>query len=259
VDTFLGFEPGTAIVVTGAGSGIGRAIAETAARQGLRVAAWDLCAETAQQTADAITETGGQAITVVADVSDASAVRAAWALTSEWCGPVSCLACNAGPASYSSRALTEAVGIAIDCMRLPTEIWLEQPEPPSRAATYTASVQGPVYGAGTQWYTVAKSAVEGYMRSVASMRVGGIRANAILPDVTLTPRTEDSVNSVGGVEWDLNPMGRVGRSQDPANAAVFLLSPAAQYINGVSLILDGGIRLLSHHYARVRHRTDSHA
>lgn len=83
--------------------------------------------------------------------------------------------------------------------------------------------------------------------------------NAILPDVTLTPRTEDSVNSVGGVEWDLNPMGRVGRSQDPANAVVFLLSPAAQYINGVSLILDGGIRLLSHHYARVQHRTDSHA
>ena len=255
MDGFLGFEPDTAIVVTGAGSGIGKAIAEIAGRQGLRVAAWDLSAEAAEQTAAVINDAGGQATKVVADVSDEAAVKAAWARTTEWCGPVSCLAANAGPASHTSRALTEAVGLTIDCMRLPTEVWLGQPQPPSRSATYTASVQGPLYGAGAQWYTVAKSAVVGYMRSIASMRVGGIRANAILPDVTLTARTAESVASVGGVEWDLNPMGRVGKPQDLGSAAVFLLSPAAEYISGVSLIIDGGIRLLSHHYARVRRPT----
>jgi 3-oxoacyl-[acyl-carrier protein] reductase len=114
-----------------------------------------------------------------------------------------------------------------------------------------SSVQGPRYGAGVQWYTVAKSAVDGYMRSVASMRPGGIRANSILPDVTRTPRTEKYITATGGLEWGANPMGRFGLPEDVAKAALFLLSPAAEYINGVSLEIDGGSRLRSLGWMRI--------
>jgi 3-oxoacyl-[acyl-carrier protein] reductase len=113
-------------------------------------------------------------------------------------------------------------------------------------------VQGPRYGAGVPWYTVAKSAVDGYMRSLAGMRPGAIRANAILPDWIYTPRTEKFVDAMGGIAWEANPMGRIGVAQDVANIALFLLSPAAEYLNGLSLEVDGGSKLRSLGWMRMR-------
>lgn len=249
---FLGYAPGTAMVVTGAGSGIGEATALTAAKLGLKVAAWDLSAEGAKRTADAIRATGGTAIACGGDVSDPQVVRESWRQTTEALGAVSCLAAAAGPPSFGNREFMDAVAQAINCMRLPTDHWLEQPTPEYRSAIYLSSVQGPRYGAGNPWYSVAKSAIDGYMRSVAAMRPGDIRANAILPDWIQTPRTEQYIDATGGVEWDANPMGRVGFAQDIANAAIFLLSPAAAYINGVSLEIDGGARLRSLAWLRMR-------
>lgn len=242
---FLGYPDGTAMVVTGAGSGIGEAIALTGARAGLRIAAWDISAEAADRTAAAIRESGAQAISCAGDMADRQAVGDAWRRTTEAFGPVSCLAAAAGPPSFGGRDFMEAVNQAIDCMRLPTEAWLEQPDGGTRAAIYLSSVQGPRYGAGTPWYTVAKSGIDAYMRSLAAMRPGGIRANAILPDWIQTPRTGQYIEATGGIGWDANPMGRVGLAGDVANAAIFLLSPAAGYINGVSLEIDGGAKLRS--------------
>jgi len=245
MDSFLGFEPDTALLVTGAASGIGEAIAMTAARLGLRVAAWDLKEEGARRTVKAIASEGGTATAFGVDAADASSVADAWAQTTHTFGAVSCLAAVAGPPSFGDRPFMEGLTAAIECMRLPTEAWLDQPDPGSRSAVYLSSVQGPRYGAGVSWYTVAKSAIDGYARSIAGMRTGGIRANAILPDWVLTPRTQQFVEKIGGIEWDANPMGRIAVAQDVANVAVFLLSPAAQYLNGISVEVDGGSHLRS--------------
>jgi NAD(P)-dependent dehydrogenase (short-subunit alcohol dehydrogenase family) len=254
---FLGFNEGVPIVVTGAGSGIGEAIALTAAKLGLRVSAWDLVEAAAKRTADAIAAAGGEARAIGVDAANRSAVVEAWRQTTEAFGPVGCLAAAAGPPSFSGREFMDGVTTAIDCVRLPTEVWLEQPDAGSRAAVYLSSVQGPRYGAGVPWYTVAKSAVDAYMRSLAGMRPGGIRANAILPDWIYTPRTEQYVNATGGLAWEANPMGRIGVAQDVASAALFLLSPAAQYLNGLSLEVDGGSKLRSLAWLRMHDASGS--
>lgn len=256
---FLGFEAGTSIVVTGAGSGIGEAIAVTAAKIGLRVSAWDLVEAAAKRTAEAITALGGEARALAVDAADRSAVAEAWHRTTEAFGPVSCLAAAAGPPSFAGRDFMDGVTAAIDCVRTPTEVWLEQPDADGRAAVYLSSVQGPRYGAGVPWYTVAKSAVDGYMRSLAGMRPGAIRANSILPDWIFTPRTEKYVNATGGLEWPANPMGRIGVAQDVANIALFLLSPAANYLNGLSLEVDGGSKLRSLAWMRMHEVSGSGA
>jgi NAD(P)-dependent dehydrogenase (short-subunit alcohol dehydrogenase family) len=248
---FLGYAPGTSMVVTGAGSGIGEAIALTAGKLGLKVAAWDLSQEAAERTAGAIRAAGGEAIACRGDASDKQAVADSWARTTDALGAVACLAASAGPPSFGDKDFTAALNLAIDCMRLPTEGWLDQPDAGSRAAIYLSSVQGPRYGAGVPWYTVAKSGIDGYMRSLAAMRPGGIRANAILPDWLRTARTEQYIDATGGDGWETNPMGRVGYAQDSANAAIFLLSPAAEYINGVSLEVDGGAKLRSMAWMRM--------
>jgi NAD(P)-dependent dehydrogenase (short-subunit alcohol dehydrogenase family) len=254
VSNFLGFQPGDAMVVTGAGSGIGRSLALAAAAQGVGVAAWDLSEENATAAAREIEEAGGRAIAIGLHAADPAAVADAWRASTDALGPVALLGAVAGPPSFNERGFTDGVTLAIDCMRVPTESWLEQVDLPERSAVYFSSVQGPRYGAGVPWYTVAKSAVEGYMRSQAAMRPGGIRANAVLPDWTLTPRTQKYVEDLGGIEWDANPMGRIGTAEDNANAALFLLSPAAGYLNGVSLEVDGGACLRSLAFMRMQSR-----
>lgn len=257
MNDFLGFPSGAALVVTGAGSGIGRATATTAAALGLAVSAWDLSEEAVESCAREIAAAGGRAHALAVDAADPGAVERAWRQTVEAIGPPALLAAVAGPPSFNERGFMAGVATAIDCMRVPTEAWIDVVDLPLRSAVYVSSVQGPRYGAGVPWYTVAKSGVDGYMRSLAAMRPGGIRANAVLPDWTLTPRTEQYVQATGGPEWDANPMGRVGRAQDIANAIVFLLSPAAEYVNGVSLEVDGGACLRSLAWMRMREASKS--
>lgn len=254
---FLGFERDTSIVVTGGGSGIGEAIALTAAKLGLSVGVWDLSEKNAGKTAEAVRSAGGKAFAVGLDVTDRAKVAQAWRQTAERFGPIACLAAVAGPPSFAGREFLDGVTTALDCVRVPTELWLDQPDPGSRSAIYLSSVQGPRYGAGVPWYSVAKSAIDGYARSLAAMRPGGIRANAILPDWIMTPRTEQYITATGGPEWDANPMGRIGDAQDVANAALFLLSPAAGYLNGLSLEIDGGAKLRSLAWMRMRDASGS--
>ncbi|MDG2002479.1 MAG: SDR family oxidoreductase [Novosphingobium sp.] len=259
MDTFLGFPKDTTIIVTGAASGIGEALAKLAARQGLAVAAWDLTEDGARATAEAIAGEGGTARAYGLDVSDRSQVEAAMAQTCADLGPVHCLAAVAGPPSFKIADFDEGLSQSISCMRMPTEAWIASGPAGVASAVYLSSVQGPRYGAGVQWYSVAKSAIDGYMRSVAGMRQGGLRANAVLPDWIVTPRTSEFVEATGGTEWDVNPMGRVGLPEDVANAAMFLLSPAAAYLNGLSIEVDGGARLRSLAWMRMAEASGSAA
>lgn len=254
---FLGFESGTSIVVTGAGSGIGKAVAITAARLGLSVGAWDLKQEAAESTVEEISKLGGTALAQGLDVGSETAVKTAWDTTLKAFGPVPYFVAAAGPPSFGTLEFMEGVTCAIDCMRVPTDAWLEACDISYRSAVYLSSVQGPRYGAGNPWYSVAKSAIDGYMRSLAAMRPGGIRSNAILPDWIYTPRTAQYVDSMGGTEWSDNPMGRLGVAQDVANTAIFLISPAAEYLNGLSVEVDGGAKLKSMAFMRMSAASNS--
>jgi len=259
VDSFLGFPEDAVIVVTGAASGIGEALALLAARQGLAVACWDLSEDGARRTADAIAGEGGRARAYTVDASDRAQVDAAMAATYADLGPVHCLAAVAGPPSFKVSDFDEGLSQSISCMRLPTEAWIDAGPAGGKAAIYLSSVQGPRYGAGVQWYSVAKAAIDSYARSVAAMRQGGLRANAVLPDWIVTPRTSEYVEATGGAEWDANPMGRVGLPDDVANVALFLLSPAAGYLNGLSLAVDGGAGLRSLAWMRMADASGSAA
>jgi len=254
---FLGFAENTPIVVTGGGSGIGAATAITAGKLGLSVSIWDLSAQAGQETAAQIERNGGRAMAIALDLTDPTAVADAWSQTWAAYGPVHHLAAVAGPPSFNTSDFNQGVERTIDCVRIPTEEWLRQEDDELRHAVYMSSVQGPRYGAGIAWYTVAKSAVEGFMKSVAAMRPGNIRANAVLPDWVHTPRTDKFVTMAGGETMDTNPMGRIARPQDVANAILFLISPAAEYINGVSVEVDGGAKLRSLAWLRMREISSS--
>lgn len=259
MDTFLNFAEGATIIVTGAGSGIGKALAILAARHGLAVNAWDLSEAGVKATAAEIEAAGGRCLAIGLDLADRGAVDAAMARAWAEFGAVHCLAAVAGPPSFSISDFDFGLGQSIACMRNPTEAWVAKGPSAPASAIYLSSVQGPRYGAGVQWYTVAKSAIDGYMRSVAGMRFGGLRANAILPDWIMTPRTQEYVEATGGTEWSANPMGRVGLPEDVANLALFLLSPAAAYLNGQSIEVDGGARLRSLAWMRMAEASGSAA
>jgi len=91
------------------------------------------------------------------------------------------------------------------------------------------------------FYPAAKSAIAGYTRSLATRLKGKPRINAVAPGFTITPRTEPYLDNPGMMDSISRiPMGRAGYPEDIAASVLFLLSPAAAYINGVLLPVDGG-------------------
>ncbi|MDG2001845.1 MAG: SDR family oxidoreductase [Novosphingobium sp.] len=239
----LGFEAGQVVTVTGAGSGIGKATALAAATSGLGVAAWDINGDAAQITADEIAGLGGKALAITVDVADPEGVARAWD-ASLALGECPYLVNNAGPPSNDEAPFLTNLERALGSVELVTSQWLARVGDRADSLVNLASVAGNFQGGGKTiqaFYPAAKTGITGYTRYLASKYDGKPRANAVAPGMTLTPRTVPFMQNPAIAENARSiPVGRPGYPEELAAAILFLLSPAASYINGVLLPVDGG-------------------
>jgi NAD(P)-dependent dehydrogenase (short-subunit alcohol dehydrogenase family) len=237
----LGFRTGDGTIVTGAGSGIGRATAELASSAGLAVAAWDLNLTGAETTAAAIRAAGGEAIAVEVDVTDDAAVEAALE-QSQRLGNLRYLVNNAGPAASSDMSFDTGVAMTVGSMQRVARAWLAGGPGDGAALVNVASIIGNVIGANPAWYAAGKAAIGGYTRHLAATHGAVLRANAVAPGLTATPRLAEFAKSEIGLSMlQRIPSGRMGRPEEIAWPILFLLSPQSSYINGVVLAIDGGV------------------
>ncbi len=248
---------GKVAIITGAGSGIGRASAELFAREGAAVGVLDVRAEAAQEVADGINAAGGRALGLGADVTIDAQVREATDAVIAAFGDVAVLYNNAGIGSSG------AVDVATEddwdrCFDINAKgtFLCSRAVVPSMLAAGRGSIinQGSVAAlvgvANFAAYCAAKGAVVALTRSMSlDLAPRGIRVNAIAPGTIYTPLMEPMLIARGGgdlqkgLEMTLTkyPIGRLGDPIDIANAALFLASDEAAFVTGSVLTADGGM------------------
>ena len=246
-----GVLAGRVALVTGGGSGIGRATAELFAEQGAAVVVVDL-SNSGEETVAAIAAAGGEAMFVRADVSVEADVEAAVRAAESVYGEVDAAFNNAGVgAPRSPFEELEAAAwdrlIAVNlrgvwlCMKHELAIMV----PLGRGTIVnTASVAGVVGTAGLSSYTAAKHGVVGLTRTAAVEHGrNGIRVNAIAPGFTRTPMVKDVLDDPTiDIEELLaaSPMARMAEPREIAEAVLWLTSPLSSFVTGHVLVADGG-------------------
>ncbi|MBW2314216.1 MAG: SDR family oxidoreductase [Deltaproteobacteria bacterium] len=246
---------GKRAVVTGAGSGIGRASARLFAQEGAAVLVSDVAEDGLAETIEQIEKAGGRARGVVADVSEEAAVAGLVETCVREFGGLEVVYANAGivgqpvalfdttvedwrrvldvnligpflAIKYASKVMREAGGGSILC---------------------TASVAGLRSGAGPTAYSASKAGVVSLVQTAANQLVGtGVRVNAICPGLIETGMTRpmfEMARAAGKTHkiGQLNPLRRAGEPAEIANMALFLASDEASYVNGQAIAVDGGL------------------
>lgn len=240
-------------LVTGGGSGIGRATALLFAREGAKVVIANRRVEAGEETVRMIREHGGEAFFVKTDVSKAIEVQE---LLQQVVKRYSCLDCafnNAGIAEHfaqTAEQLEEEFDRSINinlkgvwlCMKYEIAQMLKQQE---GAIVNMSSVNGLKGGIDIAAYTASKHGVLGLTKAAAlEYAKSAIRVNAICAGAFRAPMLEGIIGGNPEIEAAYNaaiPMGRIGRPEEVAEAVVWLCSDAASYITGHSLIVDGGL------------------
>lgn len=245
---------GKVALITGAGSGIGRASAQHMAANGAAVMCADIDSQAAEGTVALIAESGGRADSLAMDVANADEVRAALETTVAKLGGLHVLFNNAGVGG--GRGWDDT--IAINLSGVFHGLYYGAPFLAARGGgsiINTASVAGLVgltgsatppldeVQAGAGAYVAAKHGVVGLTKQYAvSFGSHGVRVNAIAPGYIETPMTAEFRQDEATKEYiiSLHPLGRLGQPEEIAAVATFLASDAASFINGVTLPVDGG-------------------
>jgi len=244
---------GEVVLITGASSGIGRATAEAMAREGARVGVnYHRNQKGAEQAVETITKAGGEAVAIRADVTRAEEVRALVdAVRKRW-GRIDILVNNAGDllARHTLADMTEEYWDAIMDLNLKSvflmvkAVWEEMAARKRGCIVNLTSIAGRNGGGlGAAAYAAAKGGLLTYTKGLAKeLAPHGIRVNGMAPGVIATPYHERYSSPELMQKFVATiPLGRAGTSEEVADAIVFLASPAARYITGETLEVNGGM------------------
>jgi 3-oxoacyl-[acyl-carrier protein] reductase len=240
-------------LITGASSGIGRATAEAMGRQGARVGV-NYCKNQvgAEQAAETIRKAGSEALVLRANVTrNADVITMVEAVRKEW-GRIDILVNNAGDllGRHTLANMTEEYWDLIMALNLKSAflcvkaVWEEMVARKSGCIVNVSSIAGRNGGGpGAAAYAAAKAGLLTYTKSLAKeLAPHGVRVNGIAPGVIATPFHERySPAEVMQRLVALIPLGRAGTSEEIADVIVFLASPAARYLTGETIEVNGGM------------------
>ena len=242
---------GRSALVTGAGRGIGLAIATGLAQAGAEVYLVSRTRQELEQAADSIRSAGGAGIPVVCDITAGAEVRPALARIPR----LDILINNAGgnipepfvevSEEHLDRVLALNVRAAFLVAQAAARKMLEAPDRKERGAAIVniSSQMGHVGSPGRSVYCMTKHALEGLTKALAvELAPHNIRVNSVAPTFIETPMTAPFFDEPRFRDWVLSriPLGRLGKLEEVVAAVAFLASPAASLITGASLVVDGG-------------------
>ncbi|OPG13344.1 glucose 1-dehydrogenase [Microbispora sp. GKU 823] len=243
---------GQVAFVTGASSGMGLAAARAFAASGAAVALVDINAGAVEQAAKELTDAGHQALALVCDVTDEDQVAAAVDRTVETFGRLDMAYNNAGVQAPPADAADETAADfdRVNAVNL-RGIWtcqkheLRQMRTQGSGAIVNCSSLGGLVGLPERAaYHASKHGVIGLTKSAAvEYAPRGIRINAVCPGVIETPMVADMLEGQAEAMAEITkqqPIGRLGTADEIANAVLWLCSPAAAFVIGVALPVDGG-------------------
>jgi len=253
----------SSLVVTGAGSGIGRAVVLACAQRGAKVAALDIEAAQADEVAALAMEAGSPlAVGISCDVSAEESVRAAFDRVEELLGGFDAVCANAGVEvnaplhsfeleRWRSVLDVNLVGTFLTCREALSRL-VDNEASGSIVCTSSPSAFLGFAGGGNSAYAASKGGISAFVRSAAiDYARHGVRINAVVPGATDTSmllasqadeaaRT-DELERIRSAASTQIPLGRLGRPEEIAAAIVWLLSPEASYVTGAHLVCDGGL------------------
>lgn len=243
---------GKVVLITGGSTGIGRAAAQSCAREGAQIVIGDINEAGASETAALINGAGAKARFVSCDVSKASEVEALIAnvasaegrldgafnnagIESDWASTTRCSEEN-----FDRTLAINLKGVWL-CMKYQINQMLEQG---GGSIVNTASVAGLVGSRGGCAYVASKHGVVGLTKTAAlEFSAKGVRVNAVCPGVIDTPMVERMIEETGlsrEVFERQEPIGRLGEPREIGDAVAWLLSAQASFVTGVAMPVDGG-------------------
>lgn len=240
---------GRVALVTGAGGGIGAALALGLAAHGARVIAAGQTLDKVARTADAIRAAGAEAWAMRVDISDRDSCRALAALAAAEAGDVSILVNNAGVIRYAGitdatvdDAWADTIGTNLSGPFNMVRAFLDPLRATRGAVVNIASIAAYIYTGNTVGYSASKGGVCALTVALArELGPHGVRVNAVAPGAIATAMSPSASDPSRRAALEQRvPLRRIGQPEDMVGPVVFLASPMAAYVTGATLLADGG-------------------